>query len=270
MAPARRRGSDAGRVAAAGQPELADRGRRHLTAVIEYDGTDYHGFQAQRNARTVQPALQEALARVTQQHVDIRYAGRTDAGVHAVGQVVDFRTNWSRSLAELHRAWNALLPLDIAVRSVEPAPPGFHPRYSASSRVYRYSIWNHPIRSPLHERCFYHVVQRLDASGMAAAARTLSGEHDFRSFGAPMRAGGSTVRRVQRVDVWRDGDELFIEIEANAFLRHMVRRIVAGLVDVGHGRLAVAELSDALAAADPGRLQGLAPASGLCLMRVNY
>lgn len=270
MAPAGRRDANVGRGAAVDQWDSADESDRHLMAVVEYDGTGYHGFQIQANAWTVQAALQEALASVTQEYIDIRFAGRTDTGVHAVGQVVDFHTSWKRSLDELQRAWNALLPLDIVVRMLEPAPPDFHSRYSAMSRVYRYSVWNHPIRSPLHERWFHHVVAHLDADHMAEAAQVLIGEHDFRTFGAPTQPGGSTVRRVQRIDVWRVGDELFIEIEANAFLRRMVRRIAVALVDAGRGRLTAAELSATLAATDPDRLQGVAPPSGLCLMRVDY
>jgi tRNA pseudouridine38-40 synthase len=270
MVQAGRRDTTVGRRATVHQQDSADEGVRHLMAVIEYDGTEYHGFQIQANAWTVQAALQEALASVTQEHVDIKFAGRTDTGVHAIGQVVNFQTTWKRSLDELQRAWNALLPLDIVARALEPAPPDFHARYSATSRVYRYSVWNHSVRSPLHERWFYHVVGDLDTDQMADTAQTLIGEHDFRTFGAPTKPGGSTVRRVRRIDVWRAGDELFIEIEANAFLRRMVRRIAVALIDVGRGRLTEADLSAALAATNPDRLQGAAPPSGLCLTRVNY
>lgn len=259
-----------GRTAAVGQWNPAGETARHLRAVVEYDGTAYHGFQIQANAWTVQVALQEALASVTQEHIDIRFAGRTDTGVHAVGQVVDFRTGWSRALAELQRAWNAVLPLDIVARALEPAPPDFHSRYSATSRVYRYGVWNRPIRSPLHARWFHHVAADLDADRMARVAQVLIGEHDFRTFGAPTQPGGTTVRCVRRIDVWRSGDGLFIEIEGNAFLRRMVRRISVALIAVGRGRLTGGELAAVLAAADPGRLQGAAPPNGLCLMQVNY
>lgn len=244
--------------------------RRHLMAVVEYDGTDYHGFQRQANAPTVQGALEQALAEVTQEHIHIRFSGRTDAGVHATGQVVDFWTTWARSLEELHRAWNAVLPPDVAIRKLLPASDDFHSRYSARSRIYRYHIWNHPIRSPLHRRTNFHVVQQLDVEQMAKAARSLVGEHDFRTLGAPMQPDGPTVRVVERIDVWCKNDEVFIEIEANAFLRRMVRRLVAALVDVGRGRLTKEELADALAATDPAGIQGAAPAHGLCLIRVKY
>lgn len=239
-------------------------------AVVEYDGTEYHGFQIQANAPTIQEALEEALAGVTQAHVHIRFSGRTDAGVHATGQVVDFWTTWRRSVDELQRAWNATLPADIAIRELAPAAQDFHARYSACSRIYRYNVWNHPVRSPLHRRTHFHVIQPLDVERMAEAAQVLVGEHDFRTFGAPMQSDGPTVRVVKRIDVWREGDEVFVEIEANAFLRRMVRRIVAALVDVGRSRLTVADVADALAAADPARLQGAAPAHGLCLIKVQY
>lgn len=242
----------------------------HLMAVVEYDGTDYHGFQIQANALTVQEALERALVQVSQEHIHIRYAGRTDAGVHAVGQVVDFWTTWDRSLEELQRAWNAMLPPDVAIRVLAPVAQDFHSRHSARSRIYRYSIWNHPIRSPLHRRTCFHIVRQLDEKRMASAAQVLVGEYDFRTFGAPVQPNGPTVRVVERVDVWREGDEVFIEIEANAFLRRMVRRVVAALVDVGRERLTRSELSNVLAAADPAELQGMVPACGLCLIKVEY
>lgn len=250
-------------------PRTEDTGR-HLMAVVAYDGTDYHGFQIQANARTVQQALEQALAEILQTNIHIRYAGRTDAGVHASGQIIDLWTTWGRSLEELQRAWNATLPSDIAISELLPAPQDFHPRYSAQSRIYRYSIWNHSIRSPLHRRTHQHVAWWLDAERMAEGAQVLIGEHDFRTFGAPMTPEGPTVRVVERAEVWRDRDEVFVEIEANAFLRRMVRRIVAVLVDVGQGRLTVSDVADALAAADPAAVQGLAPPQGLCLIKVEY
>lgn len=239
-------------------------------AVVEYDGTGYHGFQIQRGAATVQEALQRALAEVCQVHIHIRFAGRTDAGVHARGQVIDFWTAWPHSVEELHRALNATLPADIAIRRLSRAPDGFHPRHSARRRTYRYSIWNHPVRSPLCRRTHWHVAQQLDAEQMAEAGQVLTGEHDFRAFGAPMQPDGPTVRVVDRVAVWQDGDEVFVEIDANAFLRRMMRRIVAALVDVGRGRLSKEELAHVLSSADPARFQGAAPAHGLCLIRVEY
>jgi len=241
-----------------------------LMAVIEYDGTDYHGFQIQANAPTVQEALERALVKITQEHIQIRASGRTDAGVHAVGQVVDFWTAWERSVEELQRALNAVLPADIAVRQLAPVAQDFHSRYSARSRVYRYDIWNHPIRSPLRRWTCYHIARRLDVERMAEAAQVLVGEHDFRTFGAPMQPNGPTVRAVKRIEAWRERDKVLVEIEANAFLRRMARRVVAALIDVGHGRLTEVDLADALAAADPAELIGSAPAHGLSLVRVEY
>ncbi len=239
-------------------------------AVVEYDGTDYHGSQIQANAPTIQGALEQALAEVSHEHIHIRFAGRTDAGVHATGQVIDFWSTWRHSVEDLQRAWNATLPADIVIHELSPAPQDFHSRYSARSRSYRYSIWNHPVRSPLRRRRYWHVAQRLDATRMAEAGQVLVGEHDFRSFGAPMQPDGPTVRVVGQIAVWRATDEVFVEIEANAFLRRMARRLVAALVDVGQGRLTKAELAGILAAADSARFQGAAPAHGLCLIRVQY
>ncbi|MFQ5592695.1 MAG: tRNA pseudouridine(38-40) synthase TruA [Anaerolineae bacterium] len=239
-------------------------------AVVEYDGTEYHGSQFQANAPTIQGAMEQALAQVSQEHVQIRFAGRTDAGVHATGQVADFRITWRHTVSDLQRAWNAMLPADIAIRQLRLAPPGFHSRHSACGRVYRYSIWNHPVRSPLHRRTHWHVMQRLDAERMSEAGQVLVGEHDFRAFGAPVQPDGPTVRRVERIAVWRENDEVFVEVEANAFLRRMARRIAAALASVGQGRLTREELANILGAADPAGFQGAAPAHGLCLVRVEY
>lgn len=239
-------------------------------AVVEYDGTEYRGSQFQTNAPTIQAVMEQALAKLSQEHVHIIFAGRTDAGVHATGQVVDFSTTWRHSAADLQRAWNATLPADIVIRQLHVAPPGFHSRHSARSRIYRYSIWNHPVRSPLQRRTHWHVAQRLDAAQMAEAGQVLLGEHDFRTFGTPMHPDGSTIRVVERVAVWRETDEVFVEIEANAFLRRMARRMVAALTSVGQGRLTKNELADILSAADPARFQGAAPAHGLCLTKIRY
>lgn len=248
---------------------LTEKGR-HLKAVVAYDGTAYHGFQVQANAVTVQEVLQRALAQVTRESIAVRYAGRTDTGVHAIGQVVDFWTHWDRPRAVLHRAWNAVLPEDVAICELTTAAEDFHARFSARSRIYRYSIWNDAVRAPLLRRTHWHVSQPLDTETMAEAAQCLVGEHDFRAFGAPMQPQGSTVRVVERVQVWRKDQRVFLEIEANAFLRRMARRMVQALVDVGCGRLTAAALSEILRAADPARLQGAAPAHGLCLIKVTY
>jgi len=270
-----------------------------VRAVIAYDGTDYGGFQRQANAPTVQAALEVALAQVTQERITILAAGRTDAGVHAAGQVIAFDTAWQHGLDDLHRALNAVLPAAIAVQEVEEAAPGFHPRYDACSRRYRYALYNAPVRWPLARRYSLHVAASLDVAAMKEAAQALVGEHDFATFGRPPqgghqpeRAGGGrvsleepvldgsqpsavcsrrrTVRRVLTAE-WGGGPPwLTFDIEANAFLYRMVRSIVGTLLQVGRGKMSVGEFVAVLASCDRSRAGPTAPPHGLCLMNVRY
>jgi tRNA pseudouridine38-40 synthase len=234
-------------------------------ATVEYDGTEFAGFQLQAGARTVQGELEAALARLTggtRQAVD--GAGRTDAGVHATGQVIAFTYAGRLSAEDLMGALNGLLPKDIAVRDVRRAPAGFHPRYAARYREYRYSIWDGP-RSPLRERTALQVRPRLDVDAMARAAVAFEGRHDFSAFGG---ADQQPVRTVHRVRVRRSGDLITIDVRADAFLRGMVRRMVAALLAVGRGTLPEGSIAGLLAGATPALDGAAAAARGLCLRRV--
>jgi len=234
-------------------------------ARVEYDGTDFAGFQLQPGARTVQGALETALARLsggTRQPVV--GAGRTDAGVHAEDQVIAFTYSGRLSTAELAVALNGTLPRDVALRDLREAPAGFHPRYAAKYREYRYSIWNGP-RSPLRERTALGVATALDTEAMTDAAVVFVGRHDFSAFGG---ADPQPVRTVEFVRVRRAGQLITIDVRADAFLRGMVRRIVAGLLAVGRGRLDATALATALAGRQPAMGGAAAPARGLCLRRV--
>ena len=238
---------------------------RRFRARVEYDGTDFAGFQVNPGKRTVQGILEAALARLgdgTEQRVD--GAGRTDAGVHASGQVIAFTYAGRLAATDLGRALEALLPADVAVRDVRRAPDGFNPRYAARYREYRYTVWNGP-RSPLHERTALGLRDPLDTAAMAQAGSAFIGRHDFRAFGV---VGRSSVRTVSAVRVRRVGRLVTIDVRADAFLRGMVRRMVAVLLEVGLGRMEVIAVRAALAG--PGRaLDGAAaPAKGLCLRRV--
>jgi len=240
-----------------------------VKAVIEYDGTDFLGFQRQARGATIQGALEEALEVVTRRSISVLGAGRTDAGVHAEGQVVAFDVAWQHPLDDLRNALNALLPRSIVVREVEAVPRGFHPRFDAVSREYRYRVLGRPIRSPLEERFTYHVPPPLDVGRMNEAARHLVGTHDFASFGRPTQ-GDVTVRDVHAAAWHREGDLAVFEIEANAFLRGMVRSIVGTLLDVGRGKTEPFAVEGILLARDRGHAGTTAPAQGLCLVRVNY
>ncbi|MGQ9585422.1 MAG: tRNA pseudouridine(38-40) synthase TruA [Anaerolineae bacterium] len=240
-----------------------------VMAVVEYDGTDFLGFQRQPEGPTVQGTLEETLRHLFGREVQVLGAGRTDAGAHAMGQVVAFDVAWRHPLGELKNALNALLPRSIAVREVETVPEGFHPRFDAVSREYRYRVFNRPIRSPLEERFSYHVPEALDVDQMNAAARYLVGIHDFASFGRPTQ-GESTIREVRRALWHREGPHVTLTIEANAFLQGMVRSIVGTLLEVGKGRMEPSAVQEVLEARDRGRAGATVPARGLCLVKVNY
>lgn len=252
-----------------GSVDPAD-GREHLLrATVAYDGTDFNGYQAQANQRTVQDTIEAALTQITQQRIRVVAAGRTDSGVHALGQVIAFRTNWAHPVEALQRGLNALLPADVAISALAEAVKGFHPRFDAQSRVYRYTIWNDPVRNPLLGRYTYWVAQPLDVEAMNRAAQRLIGEHDFATFGQPPQ-GTRTVRRVMRA-VWTQNERtLHFEIEADAFLYRMVRSIVGTLIKVGRDGWPVDDFAARFAAADRSLSGPAAAAHGLCLLAVNY
>jgi tRNA pseudouridine38-40 synthase len=249
-------------------PERAARGGsvgRRFRATVEYDGTEFAGFQLQREARTVQGELEAALARLSGgERQPVVGAGRTDAGVHATGQVIAFTYPGSLSVEALTEALNGTLPPDVAVRDLRRAPVGFNPRYAARYREYRYSIWNGP-RSPLRERTALWVRQALDITAMARAGTAFEGRHDFSAFGG---AGPQPVRTVHRLRVRRDGSMVTIDVRADAFLRGMVRRIVAALLAVGRGELDASAVPGLLTGGSPALAGAAAPARGLSLRRV--
>jgi tRNA pseudouridine38-40 synthase len=242
-----------------------ERPARRFRARVEYDGTDFFGFQAQPGVRTVQGELEAALARLSNgERRPVDGAGRTDTGVHAMGQVIAFTYAGRLRVEELGRALDALLPADVAIRDVRPASAAFHPRHAARYREYRYTVWNGP-RSPLRERTALGVRVPLDTAAMARAGTVLVGRHDFSAFGATDR---SPVRTVHSVRVRRDGPLVTIDVRADAFLRGMVRRIVAVLLEVGRGRMDETAVREALAARTPALDGATAPAKGLCLRSV--
>jgi tRNA pseudouridine38-40 synthase len=238
---------------------------RRFRARVEYDGTGFFGFQVQPGVRTVQGELEAALARLSNgERRPVDGAGRTDAGVHALGQVIAFTYTGRLSTEELGRALDALLPADVAIRDVRRATRAFHPRHAARYREYRYTVWNGP-RSPLRERTALGVRVPLDTAAMARAGSVFIGRHDFSSVGAADRG---PVRTVHAVRVRRDGSLVTIDVRADAFLRGMVRRIVAVLLEVGRGKMDETAVREALAARVPALDGATAPAKGLCLRRV--
>jgi tRNA pseudouridine38-40 synthase len=242
---------------------------------LAYDGTELHGFQRQSHAsehkvRTVQVVVESALKRLGWQEASIMGAGRTDAGVHACGQVVAFDLSWRHSAEDLQAALNANLPPDVAVRKVRAVRSDFHPRFDAIARRYRYRIYCQHVRDPLRDRYAWRVWPAVSLAGLQAKARQLLGNHDFAAFGTPPRAGGSTFRSVFEAGWQEDGFELIFEIMANAFLYHMVRRLVFVQVAIDQEKLDADSLSRNLDSKPENMIQGLAPPQGLCLVEVIY
>lgn len=244
---------------------------RRLALLLEYEGSGLGGSQYQKNTRTVQDALERALSSLTGEPIRVALAGRTDAGVHARGQVAALTTNSRRDPNVVLRALNHHLPDQIAVRAVREVPADFNPRRQAISRWYRYTIHNGQARPALDRKFVWQVAEPLDETAMAGAASCLVGEHDFAAFTAPSLAGRqSTTRRMSGVEVRRCGKRLVLDFEANAFLAHQVRRTVGALADVGRGKRSVGEFESMLQGGPPGAARYSAPARGLCLMKVRY
>jgi len=243
-----------------------------LKLVVEYEGTAYQGWQLQPGGPTIQQVLERALATVLREPVRVRGAGRTDAGVHACGQVAAVRVSRvPEDLDRLRKSLNALTPEDVAVREIALVDDGFNPRRDARSRIYEYRIWNAPAPSPFWRRWAWQVPLPLDVDAMDAAARTLEGEHDFAAFrGADAEPVRSTVRRVLESRVRIDGPLLIYRVEANAFLKHMVRNVVGTLVEVGRGERTAAAISELLVGRDRTQAGATAPAHGLVLSAVRY
>ncbi len=238
---------------------------------IQYDGVGFRGWQAQpAGIRTVQASLERALARVADHSVSLSCAGRTDAGVHAVGQVAHFDTGSIRLMRAWVRGGNANLPPDLSLSWACEVPDDFHARFSASARRYRYLIYNHPQRSALwHARAAWYY-RPLDAAWMHAAGQVLVGEHDFSAFRAAGCQARHPIRKVLKLTVWRQGDGVLLEIEANAFLHHMVRNIVGVLLAIGAGDRPVEWVAEVLEGRDRTQAGVTAPAEGLYLLAVRY
>ena len=244
---------------------------RRIALVLEYEGTAYNGFQFQANAPSIQGTVEDALRNFTGETIRIRGASRTDSGAHAAGQVADFLTQAPYPIETVCRALNSFLPPDIRVRGAAEMPRDFNSRFSAVSRVYRYTLWNDAHPPALWRNFAYWVMDRLDLTGMQQASRSLLGSHDFSTIASSVPPGRNPVRTVNRWNIWREDEKVVIEAEGNSFLPHQIRRTNALLVRVGLGKLPV----DAIRNIIDRSVQNMEscpslPAKGLCLMRVNY
>jgi tRNA pseudouridine38-40 synthase len=239
-------------------------------AVLEYDGTDFFGFQRQAEERTVQGEVEAALSRIGWAGTTILGAGRTDTGVHAAGQVIAFDLEWGHEPDDLLRALNANLPVDAAVKNLEPCSPDFHPRYQARGRLYRYTIYNRPARSPLAARYAWQVWPALNLNTLREASVLLLGRHDFAAFGSDPDQGVNTVRTVSRAEWTQVGEWFYFDIQAEAFLYRMARSLVGALKKVGLGEWTVGEFAALLHSRDRAKGPPIAPAHGLCLVEIIY
>ncbi|HEY6085413.1 MAG TPA: tRNA pseudouridine(38-40) synthase TruA [Nitrospira sp.] len=238
--------------------------------IVEYDGTAYAGWQRQPDQPTIQEALETAVKQLTQIDVSVLGAGRTDAGVHALGQVVSFRIEKNWTPDEWTKGMNARLAKDITVRTAAIMPDDFHARHAARGKLYQYRILNRSERPAVGRSYVWHVHKQLDHEAMRQAASTLVGLHDFTSFEGTLTDNEDPLCHLQQLSLRRDGDHLIIDAYANRFLKHMVRAIVGTLVEVGHGKRSMHEMVVILDAKDRTRAGRTAPAHGLFLMRVDY
>ena len=263
--------------------EIRQPSMERYQVILAYDGSHYKGFQRQAKARSIQGVVEQALRQLGWQGQSVLAAGRTDTGVHAQGQVIAFDLDWEHGLQDLQTALNTHLPSDVVAREVNQVCPSFHPRYDASWRKYLYRIYCQPVRDPLLEPYSWRVWPAVELARLQEAAQLLAGTHDFSAFGTPPQAGGHTVRVVLAAGWKLEQPYLVFEVTAQAFLYHMVRRLVFMQVAIAQGRLSLGELHQAL---QTGRdvtpdeklgtvgayrfVHGLAPARGLVLAEVHY
>lgn len=244
--------------------------QQRIALGVEYDGQHYHGWQAQQEVNSVQAEVERALSTVANHPLEVVCAGRTDAGVHALEQVVHFDSDADRPMHAWMLGANALLPRDIAIKWVQTVSTEFHARFSATRRRYRYIIYNHSSRPALaRQRVTWHTYS-LDAGLMHQAAQVLLGEHDFSSFRAAECQANTPVRTVYEIVVLREGDSIIIEIEANAFLHHMVRNIVGVLMAIGARKAPIEWMAQVLAAKSRQSGGVTAPPDGLYLLKITY
>lgn len=243
---------------------------RNIKVVIEYDGTEYQGFQFQPGVPTIQGELEKVLSGLVKTPVTIYGAGRTDSGVHALGQVINFRSECSIPIEKVCIAMNSRLPVDISAVDAEEMDMDFHSRYSAKKRVYRYEILNTKLRSAISCRFAWHVGRPLNDNLMSEAAESLLGIHDFLGLCRGIQETQTTVRLIDRVEVCRAGDSVSVEVSASGFLRSMMRVIVGTLVDIGLEQKPVDTLKKIVNHPVKGEASATAPPHGLCLLRVEY
>ncbi|HMD43847.1 MAG TPA: tRNA pseudouridine(38-40) synthase TruA [Candidatus Acidoferrum sp.] len=269
----------------AGQPVRADRVlarddslfMRYFKLTIAYDGTDFHGWQMQKSKATIQGEIVAVLRRLTQEEVQLNGSGRTDAGVHALGQVANFRTESGLSAAEFQRALNALLPMSIRITAAEETGPAFNARFSAKGKIYRYRVYRGKVVPPFLWRYVLHYPFPLDEEAMKLAAARFVGVHDFSSFAASTGSEDddkerNMVREIYSAELKRteDGEELWFTVYGHSFLRYMVRKMMGTLLEVGRGKLVVRDVERLFEMKDRSKSGPTAPPQGLCMLKVEH
>ena len=243
---------------------------RNIRLLIEYDGTNYAGWQRQKNDKTVQETLSKVIEQVVREKITLYGAGRTDAGVHALGQVANFKTNSAIPSEQLVHAINFYLPHDITVKEATDVPESFHAQYNAKSKVYQYTLLNDWIRSSLNRNICYMCGFQLDMNKMTEASRCLIGTHDFTSFTTKALQEKNRIRTIKKLDIRKEGKYIYFTIEADGFLYNMVRTIVGTLIEVGRGKISAGDIKGILDVKNRKLAGPTAPAKGLCLMAVKY
>lgn len=243
---------------------------RNIKLTIEYDGKDFNGWQKQPNKLNIQGEIERAIYNITKEEVDLIGSGRTDAGVHAFGQIANFKTNSNISIEKMAIAINSQLKNSIVVKKAEEVDERFHSRYNAKRKTYRYVINNTEYGSAIYRNLEYHFPIKLNVEKMQEAAKFFEGEHDFKAFKSSGTSGKNSVRTIYKAEVRTDGERILIELTGNGFLYNMVRIISGTLLDVGLGKIEPSEIEDIINSKDRTRAGKTLPAHGLYLVKVNY
>jgi tRNA pseudouridine38-40 synthase len=244
---------------------------KNFKIIIEYDGTCYHGWQRQKNDITIQGEIEKALGIMTAKHIAVNGSGRTDAGVHARGQTANFLCDTDLSPGFFQRGLNSLLPEDIVIRECRQVEDTFHARYDVKSKIYHYKIYNHPVPAAINRSYVWSIRKQLNIMGMRSAISYIIGSQDFKAFEGAGSPRAQTTRHIMAADLIESDHRLFtFRIEADGFLRFMVRNIVGTLVDVGLGKTSPTEIQQILDSRDRTKAGATAPPHGLCLMEVKY
>ena len=243
---------------------------RNIKLVIEYDGKSFNGWQKQPNKLNIQGEIEKAIEEITGEKIDLIASGRTDAGVHSLGQVANFKTNSTIDVEKIPYAINSKLKKSIVIKSAEEVPERFHSRYSVHSKTYRYTINNSKFGTALYRDMEYHFPIELDEKKMQKAAKFFEGEHDFKAFKASGTSSKSSVRTIYKATVERKDDRVIIELTGNGFLYNMVRIIAGTLIDVGIGKIKPEEVKEIIEKKERKNAGKTLPARGLCILKVDY